>query len=165
VIPNVDTDVNPYSLYLLSSIAELIGTALGHFNDKFKRKQILIVFLLSASLVCLIVAIIPLSSISSRKLQWSLIIRILFALIGKILMTASINSCYVFNSIVFPDKIRCTVLFLTTSMGTIGFQIAPQINLLENLVWKRLPYVIFSSFTVIASICVFFLPEPNKIHF
>ena len=46
-------------MYFFSSLAEIIGYASCHLNDYFSRKNVLIGFLGSASLMCLIVALIP----------------------------------------------------------------------------------------------------------
>ncbi len=49
-------------MYFFSSLAEIIGYASCHLNDYFSRKNVLIGFLGSASLMCLIVALIPTNS-------------------------------------------------------------------------------------------------------
>lgn len=151
-------------MYLLGSFAELAGYFLCHLNDKFGRKRMMMTFLLSSSAICIIVAFIPGSS-DDGVLTWTAVVKIIFASIGKMAVSAAYTSCYIFNSLLFPTYVRTTVLVFTTNVGRIGALISPQINLLQTLVWSPLSYMIFSSASLLASLVVFFLPDPDKIKF
>lgn len=151
-------------MFLLGSFAELIGYFMCHLNDRFGRKRMMMIFLLSASLFCIIVAFVPGSS-SEGGLTWTAVLKIVFASIGKVSVSAAYTSCYIFNSMLFPTHVRTTVLVFTTNVGRIGALISPQINLLQSLVWSPLSYMIFSSASLAASVVVFFLPDPDKIKF
>ena len=65
----------------------------------------------------------------------------------------------------FPANIRNTFFLLVSSLGNIGAFISPQINLLQNLVWKPLPYIIFGSSSFIACVCIFILPDPKTLNY
>ena len=56
-ITSVSESWSPYLMFLVSSIAEIIGYAICHLNDRFSRKKVLVGFLASASVVCFIVAV------------------------------------------------------------------------------------------------------------
>lgn len=144
-ITNLDQDINPYLTYLISSIAEVIGYASCHLNDIFGRKRMFILYLMSASVVCLAVALIPSSSsIQTDTLTVSSILKIFFASTGKAMASGAFNSCYIYNSLSYPTIIRSTAVLFSSNVGSIGSFISPQINLLGTLLWKPLPYFIFS---------------------
>ena len=149
-------DLNPYLAYLLSSIAELIGYASCHLNDKFNRKLMLIIFFGLTGVLCFSVTLIPISQT---------ILVIVGASIGKAMAAAAFNSCYVYTSQLFPTNVRTTFLMFVSSIGRIGSMISPQINLLQTLVWKPLPYIIFSSSSFVACLLVFILPDPSKLNY
>jgi MFS family permease len=149
-------------------MAEVVGTILCHLNDRFGRKKMMIIFLASASVVCLIVAVLPQSSGKSQSgsgLSWSSVLKIVFASLGKCMTSAAFNSCYIYNSLLYPTSVRSTAVLFTSNIGRIGSYISPQVNSLRNLVWQPLPYIIFSSFSFFASVSVFLLPDPDKVKF
>lgn len=152
-------------MYLLGSIAELLGYLLCHLNDKFGRKRVMIGFLLSASLICLAVAFLPSGTNSNGNLTWTAILKICLASVGKMTVTAAFMSCYVFCSLLFPTYVRTTVLIFTSNLGNVGSLISPQINLLQTIVWPPLTYFIFGSSALLASVIVFVLPDPDKNQF
>ena len=165
-ITGLDDQVNPYLMYLLSSLAELVGYILCHLNDKFGRKRTLIFFLISSGVFCLIVAILPTSNNeSSGSLSYLTIFKIIFASIGKSMASAAFNSAYIYNSLLYSTAIRSTAVLFSSNIGGIGSFISPQINILQSLVWRPLPYVIFGTSSFLAGIFVLLLPDPDKIKF
>lgn len=121
-ITNLDKGIDPYLMFLLGSVAEVIGYSLCHLNDRFGRKKMMIIFLVTSSLVCLIVALIP-SSNQNGSLTWNTILKIFFASAGKTAVSAGYNSGYIFNSLLFPTHVRTTILVFTTNVGRIGTKI------------------------------------------
>lgn len=150
---------------MLSSLAEIIGYTLCYLNDKFGRKRMMIIFLVSCGVVCLIVALLPSVSNKDGSLSWSSILKIIFASAGKASASAAFNSCYIYNSLLYPTNVRTTIVLFASNIGRVGSYISPQINLLQKLVWQPLPYIIFSGSAVLASISVALLPDPDKIKF
>ena len=148
--------MDPYLVYLISAIAELVGYMCCHLNDKFNRKKMLIVFFALTGLSCLIVVFVP----NNQS-----ILLIAFASVGKAMAAALYNSSYVYTNQMFPTNVRNTFVLLVSSLGRVGSIVSPQINLLQTLVWKQLPYIIFSSSTLIACIFVFVLPDPSKLNY
>lgn len=161
----MDGDLNPYLMYLLSSIAEVVGYILCHLNDRFGRKQMMIIFMIISSIMCIIVALIPASTNSLHSLPWNSILMIISASVGKAFASSAFNSCYVLNSIVYPTSVRITALMFTVNIGAIGAFISPQINSLRFLVWQPLPYLIFGSCSFLATIFIYLLPDPSKFNF
>jgi len=154
-------------MYFFSSLAETIGYASCHLNDAFSRKKVLIGFLGSASLMCLIVALIPIDSsimfnIFNLNISLNSILIILFASIGKAMASAAFNSGYVFTSKSYPTSVRNTLVSLVSSIGRVGSIISPQINLLRTLVWAPLPYFIFSGSSLLACLFTIFVPDPTN---
>ena len=56
-ITSVSESWSPYLMFLISSIAEAIGYASCHLNDRFSRKKVLILFFASTSVICCIVGV------------------------------------------------------------------------------------------------------------
>ena len=142
--------------FTLSSIAELLGYACCHLNDKFNRKILFTVFIGLTSVFCLIVIFIPADQD---------VLIILTASIGRSMASAAYNSSYVYTSQLFPTSVRNTFFLFISSFGRIGSIISPQINLLQTLIWKPLPYIIFSSSSFIACLFVLLLPDPNTLNY
>ena len=116
----------------------------------------LIIFYGTTGVVCLIVSVIPTDQA---------ILMITFASFGKAMAAAAFNSSYTYTSQQFPTFVRNTFFLFVSSIGRLGSIISPQINLLQNLVWKPLPYIIFSSSSFIACLFVFILPDPTTLNY
>ena len=159
-ITNIDNQVNSYVMYLISSLAEIVGYASCHFNDKFGRKKMLIIFLVLSSIVCMIVAFMP-----PANTLILITAKMILVFIGKACASAAFNSCYIYNSLLYSTAVRSTIVLFASNCGNIGSLISPQINLLQQLVWKPLPYLIFSGSSFIASFFISMLPDPDKIKF
>ena len=162
-ITTIGGNFNPYIMYFVSCIAELIGYSICFLNDKFSRKKVMIAFLMMAALVCLIVTAVP--NELEHQITWRSILIISFASIGKAMASAAFNSGYVYTFKMFPTGVRSTLFTLCSSIGKLGSIISPQINLLRNLVWEPMPYLIFSASAFIGSIFLCVLPDPSKLNY
>jgi OCT family organic cation transporter-like MFS transporter 4/5 len=151
--------LNPYLMFILSSIAEIVGYTACHMNDRFGRKKMFIVFLALSSMVCLAVAIVPIKE-TSRSLAWNSILVLVMASFGKASVSAAYSSLFIYTCQLFPTKLRNTLLLFVSSVGRLGSIVSPTINLLSTLVWKPMPYFIFSSGSFLACIFVFILTDP-----
>ena len=143
----------------LSSFSETLGYLCCYLNDKYSRKKVLIGFLAAASVMCMSVVLIPLDHRSMDGITFSTVLVILFASVGKAMASAAYNSAYMFTSQVYPTHVRNTLVSVVSCSSRIGSFIAPQINMLRTLVWGPLPYLIFSTASLIACVCTFFLPD------
>lgn len=124
----------------------------------------MIIFFISSSVILLAVAFLP-GTDSEGNLTLTAVLKIIFATVGKMMVTAAFMSNYVYCSLLFPTHVRGTVLVFTSNVGAVGSLISPQINLLNKLVWPPLPYFVFGSASLLASVFVIFLPDPDKISF
>jgi OCT family organic cation transporter-like MFS transporter 4/5 len=152
-------------MFILSSIAEIFGYMACHMNDKFGRKRMFIIFLALSSVVCLAVAIVPISLDNSNErgfLTWNSILILIMASFGKATVSAAYSSLFIYTCQLFPTKTRNTLLLFVSSIGRIGSIISPLINHLGALLWERMPYFIFSSGSFIACTFVFILTDPAK---
>ena len=162
-ITSLGDSFNPYTMFMLSCIGEFIGYSICFLNDRFSRKKVMIVFLMSATMFCLLASVSPKDS--DGVTTWRSMLTIFFATAGKAAASASFNSIFVYTFRMFPTNVRNTLFALCNSIGKIGSLVSPQINILRTLVWAPLPYMIFSSSAVIASFVLFFLPDPSKLTF
>jgi hypothetical protein len=122
----------------------------------------MIFFLVCASCFCLFVTVVPKES--AIELTWRSYMIVLFASIGKAMGSAAFNSGYVYTFKMFPISVRNTLFAMCSSIGKLGPLISPQINLLRNIIWEPLPYLIFSSSAFIGSVLLVFLPDPSKLN-
>jgi MFS family permease len=159
-ITGIDS-VNPYVLYVCQSIAELIGYWICLFNDKFGRRKTNIFYLFVAAVMCLIVSLVPRNNDlnDENKVLRDAIMIISLISIGKCMISAAFNTLYIYTSELYPTSVRNFALLFCSCVGRVGSLISPQINLLGDVLWKPLPYLIFSIASFIASIFVFILPE------
>lgn len=159
-ITRVDS-INPYILFISQAIAELIGYWLTLVNDRFGRRRPLIVFLLVTAVVCLIVSLIPRNKDleNNQKVILDAIGIITLISIAKCTVSAAYVTCYVYTTELYTTNVRNFALLFCSCFGNIGALVAPQVNSLGDIVWKPLPFLIFSIFAFFASFAIVFLPE------
>ncbi len=148
---------DPYLIFLVSSIVEIIGLSLCYLNDKFGRKKALFAYLITASITCSVVAVIP----SYANGKWAFFGKMSLALIGKCMVSAAFNTCYMFTVELYDTSVRNTVILFLTCIGGVGSLISPQINLLRSVVWEPLPYIIFGASSFLACFALLLLPETH----
>lgn len=158
--------MNPYMNYFFSSGAEFVGCVFCYFNDCFKRKNVFIVFLSIATVSCLLVALISQENLipNSETFNWRPIVIILLTSIGKAMVSAASACAYIYTSAMFPTKIRNTLFLIVSSIGKIGSIISPLINILGEMVWKPLPFIIFGSGSFIGCLFIVILPDPDLLN-
>ncbi|GLG96485.1 Organic cation transporter protein [Gryllus bimaculatus] len=77
---------------------------------------------------------------------------------GKMAITASFATIYVFSAELFPTVIRNVGIGASSTCARVGGMSAPYINLLINT-WQPLPAIIFGAITVLAGLLALLLPE------
>lgn len=80
------------------------------------------------------------------------------AMLGKMAITASYGTVYVFTTEQFPTPVRNVGLGASSMMARVGGILAPYINVLAD-VWKPLPLVIFGVLAFISGLLSLYLPE------
>lgn len=137
-----------------------------HLNDKFARKHVFVLFLSLASLTCLLVAFGQAIQIDNDNRKLRTILLVVLVSIGKAMSSAAYNCAYAYTSLMFATRVRNTLLNFAVSMGRIGGIVAPLVNMLDDLVWKQFPYVIFSFTSFTGVIFLLVLPDPSSLqHF
>jgi len=162
----LDAHFNPYWIFFISSIAEIVGYASCKLNDVYGRKRMFMVFLTLIGVSCLVEAIfLTLPASASTNDLFSFILNILFAGLTKAAASAVFDSCYVYNSLFYTTEIRTTAVLFSANVGVVGSFLSPQVRYLGVLVWQPLTYI-FYAFNAFASIGVLFLlADPSKMEF
>jgi OCT family organic cation transporter-like MFS transporter 4/5 len=153
--------VDPYILYISQALAEIFGYWLCLINYKLGNKKMNIIYLLLASSVCLVISFVPRNKDvkNQNKVLEDNILIISLISIGKLMISASFNTFYIFTNQLYHINDRNFAFLFCTSVGRLGSLISPQINLLGDIIWKPLPFLIFSISAIFAAIFNFLLPE------
>lgn len=80
------------------------------------------------------------------------------AMAGKMAITSSYGTVYIFSAEQFPTPVRNVGLGASSMMGRIGGIFAPYINLLA-LYWKPFPLIILGACALVGGMLSLFLPE------
>ncbi len=162
----MDAHFNPYWIFFISSIAEIVGYASCKLNDVYGRKKMFMVFLTLIGVSCLVEAIfLTLPASASSNDLFALILKILFTGLTKAAASAVFDSCYVYNSLFYTTEIRTTAVLFSANVGVVGSFVSPQVRYLGVLIWQPLTYI-FYAFNAFASIGVLFLlADPSKMEF
>lgn len=83
---------------------------------------------------------------------------IALAMFGKMAITASYGTIYVFTTEQFPTPVRNVGLGASSMMARVGGILAPYINVLSDI-WKPFPLVIFGVLAFISGLLSLYLPE------
>lgn len=162
--------VNPYLMYFLSCIAELVGYLFCYLNDILGRKKTLIGFFFTTTIMYALIAFLSeyddvdaeneTPQIATVYLFSSKVILLMFfALVGKCAVSGAYNISYIYTSELYPTSTRNTAVLFLNCLGSISSLIAPQINLLKTLVWRPAPYIIYSICALLGCVGVWKLPE------
>jgi len=159
-ITSISSSINPYFMFFLSSMAEIVGYSLAILGNKYSRNTLLKICLFAAGCCCMTIAFIPKSSTST--ISWNVVVIAVCVFIGKSMSSTSFNLIYLYTNQLYPTFVRNTLVSCIASAGRFGSLISPQINLLGDLVWAPLPYIIFSGSSLLGAGFLFFLPDPSK---
>jgi MFS family permease len=144
---------NPFLVFLLSSIFEVFGTVICTINDRIGHKKILMIYLVLSAFGLFSFSIIPeKSNLFSEK--FLLLLRLGLILLSRAVTQSSYITSFTLTAELFETKNRTTAMLFLNSAGSILSLIAPQMNLLGNLYWKPLPYLIYSLSSILACIAV-----------
>lgn len=89
-------------------------------------------------------------------LDWPII---MFAMIGKLCISASFAIVYVFSAEVFPTVLRTTGVGSSSMCARIGSISAPYISLYGGKAYRYLPVILFGVTSIIAGLLALLLPE------
>ncbi|XP_067010714.1 organic cation transporter protein [Anabrus simplex] len=83
---------------------------------------------------------------------------ITFVMIGKMAITASFATIYIFSAELFPTVLRNVGIGASSTFARVGGMSAPYINLLSHT-WQPLPQLTFGALTFMAGLLALILPE------
>lgn len=120
--------------------------------NRWGRRTILCGCMLVAGFALLLTIAVP------KEWNWLIIV---LAMIGKLAITASYGTVYIFSAEQFPTVVRNVGLGASSMMARIGGILAPFINMLSN-VWRPLPLILFGSAAFIGGLLSLLLPETHN---
>lgn len=117
--------------------------------NRWGRRSILCGCMLFAGLMLLLTMIVP----ESHNY-----IVVLLAMLGKMAITASYGTVYIFTAEQFPTPVRNVGLGASSMMARVGGILAPYINAL-SVTWKPFPLIIFGCLALVSGLLSLLLPE------
>jgi OCT family organic cation transporter-like MFS transporter 4/5 len=109
---------------------------------------------------CMIVAGTTLVLTAFVPLKYEMLL-VTLAMIGKMAITSSYGTIYVFSAEQFPTVIRNVALGAASMSARIGGILAPYFNLLSDI-WKPLPFIVFGAMALIGGTLSTLLPETHN---
>lgn len=141
---------NEYLNFVVSGAVEIPAYTFLLFTlNKWGRKAILCGCMVTAGIALLLTMVVPESQ------QWLVIT---LAMLGKLAITSSYGTVYIFSTEQFPTVIRNAGLGAGSTSARIGSIFAPLINWTSE-VWKPLPLMIFGILSLIGGCLSLVLPE------
>lgn len=117
--------------------------------NRWGRRNILCGCMLAAGIALLATIVVP------KEHSYAVVI---LAMFGKMAITSSYGTVYVFTTEQFPTPVRNVGLGASSMMARIGGILAPYINVLSD-VWKPFPLVIFGVLSLVSGLLSLYLPE------
>ncbi|XP_060649032.1 organic cation transporter protein-like [Drosophila nasuta] len=117
--------------------------------NRWGRRSILCGCMLIAGVSLLLTIIVP------KDMNWLLIA---CAMLGKLAITSSYGTVYIFTAEQFPTVVRNVGLGASSMVARFGGILAPYLNLLGEI-WRPLPLVICGALSLTAGLLSLLLPE------
>ncbi|XP_050311256.1 organic cation transporter protein-like isoform X2 [Anthonomus grandis grandis] len=141
---------NPYLNFVISGAVETPANIFTLLTlNRWGRKKILCGSMIVAGSSLLATIITP------SNLEWLII---LLAMIGKISITVSYGTIYIFSAEQFPTVVRNAGLGASSTFARLGSIVAPYINIMAHY-WKPIPLLVFGSLAFTGGILSLILPE------
>jgi OCT family organic cation transporter-like MFS transporter 4/5 len=147
----MDFLVNPYIMFSIQAVFEILGIVTCQLVlNRYGRKIPLVMFMFISAVVIILIPVFyktyPYASCA-------------FYLIAKYSISAAQLTCMIFTTELYPTPMRGTGVGLSASIARLGGVWAPQINVLSSTLGFYVPYIVFSSFSLIAGFLALVLPE------
>lgn len=117
--------------------------------NRWGRRNILCGCMLVAGTMLLLTMAVP------KEQNWLVVV---LAMLGKMAITSSYGTVYIFSAEQFPTPVRNVGLGASSMVARIGGILAPYVNLLAD-VWKPFPLIIFGVLAFIGGLLSLYLPE------
>lgn len=136
--------------FLISGAVEFPAYTLLLFTlNRWGRKNTLCACMVTAGTALLLTMAVP------SDMQW---LTVTLAMVGKMAITSSYGTVYIFSAEQFPTVIRNVALGAASTAARVGSIMAPYINLLSEY-WQPLPLIIFGVIAFLGGIFSLLLPE------
>ncbi|EDW80821.1 uncharacterized protein Dwil_GK11734 [Drosophila willistoni] len=120
--------------------------------NRWGRRSILCGCMLMAGISLLLTSVIP------EDLNWMIVA---CAMLGKLAITASYGTVYIFSAEQFPTVVRNVGLGAASMVARISNMLAPFLNVLSNI-WTPLPLVVCGALSLSAGLLSLLLPETHN---
>lgn len=136
--------------FVIAGAVEIPGYLFLLFTlNRWGRRNILCGCMLAAGTLLLLTWAVPDGN------DWLIVT---LAMLGKMAITASYGTVYIFSAEQFPTPVRNVGLGASSMVARIGGILAPYINSL-NLIWKPLPLILLGACAFAGGLLSLFLPE------
>ncbi|KAL1517617.1 hypothetical protein ABEB36_001356 [Hypothenemus hampei] len=141
---------NPYLNFVISGAVETPANIFTLMTlNRWGRKKILCGSMILAGAALLFTMVCP------SDIIW---LTILLAMIGKISITVSYCTVYIFSAEQFPTVVRNAGLGASSTFARVGSIVAPYINVMARI-WQPFPLLIFGVLAFTGGILSMLLPE------
>ncbi|KAH8417902.1 hypothetical protein KR222_007948, partial [Zaprionus bogoriensis] len=136
--------------FVISGAVEIPGYSLLLFTlNRYGRRTTLCVTMMIAGVSLLLTVFVP------SDMNWLIIT---CAMIGKLAITSSYGTVYIFTAEQFPTVVRNVGLGASSMIARVGGILAPYLKLLGEI-WRPLPLVICGALSLTAGLLSLLLPE------
>ncbi|KAL7727041.1 hypothetical protein ACLKA6_012424 [Drosophila palustris] len=136
--------------YVISGAVEIPAYCLLLLTlNRWGRRSILCGCMLVAGVGLILSALMP------SSLHW---LTVTFAMIGKLAITGSYGTVYLFSSEQFPTVVRTVGMGAASMVSRLTGILAPQLNDLA-IIWPALPFLVYGSLALAAGFVSLLLPE------
>ncbi|XP_050086267.1 organic cation transporter protein-like [Anopheles aquasalis] len=144
---------NPLLNFVISGAVEIPAYSFLLLTlNRWGRRTILCGCMIFAGTMLLATMAVPQSQ------QWLIVV---LAMLGKMAITSSYGTVYVFSAEQFPTVIRNVALGASSTSARVGGILAPYFNLLGDY-WQPLPLLIFGALAFIGGVLSLLLPETHN---
>ncbi|CAG9763144.1 unnamed protein product [Ceutorhynchus assimilis] len=141
---------NPYLNFVISGAVETPANIFTLLTlNRWGRKKILCGSMIVAGSALLATTITPIN------LVW---LSVFLAMLGKIAITVSYGTVYIFSAEQFPTVVRNAGLGASSTFARLGSIVAPYINIMAHF-WQPFPLLVFGILAFIGGLLSLLLPE------
>ncbi|XP_055585431.1 organic cation transporter protein-like [Uranotaenia lowii] len=144
---------NPLLNFVISGAVEIPAYSFLLLTlNRWGRRTILCGCMIFAGVMLLSTMLVP------ENMPWLIV---LLAMLGKLAITSSYGTVYVFSAEQFPTVIRNVALGAASTSARVGGILAPYFNLLGDY-WQPLPLLIFGAMAFAGGLLSLLLPETHN---